>query len=455
MNITLNNIDPVNASIKVEVANADYANKVENALKDLRKNAVIPGFRKGMVPKSRIQQMYGKSVLVDEVNKLVSKELYDYIQENNLNILGEPLPAVEERKPLDFDKLDDYEFTFDIALAPQIDVKLTKDDKMPYYTILVTDEMIDKQIENFKANYGAYDQVEEVDGKDLAKGHLIALNENGEPVEDGINFEDAVLMPSFIKDETEKAKFLNAKLNSVIVFNPFKAYEGNEAELSSFLKIKKEEVKDYTGDFSFELKEISRYTPAELNQDLFDKIYEPGTVASEEAFREKIKENIAQQISPESDYKFILDARKLLESKAADVQFPEAFLKRWLLATNTEKTPESVEEDYPRIIEDLRFHLIQEQLAKDNGIKVEEEDIREYAKKATRAQFAQYGMANVPDDLLENYSKEMLKKEETVRNLINKAMEDKLISVLKEQVTLEPKEVTVEEFQKLFETSDN
>jgi trigger factor len=451
MNITLNNIDPVNATITLAVAKADYANEVENTLKDLRKNAVIPGFRRGMVPKSRIQQMYGRSVLIEEINKLVSKQLYDYIQGNKLNVLGEPLPAAGGQKPLDFDNQEDYEFSFDIALAPQIDAKLTKDDKMPYYTISVTTEMIDKQIESYKANYGAYDQVDAIEGKDLAKGTLIELNENGEPVEGGINDDKAVLMSFYMKDEEEKAKFTGAKLNSTIVFNPFKAYEGAEAELASFLKIKKEEVANYTGNFSFEIKEITRYTEAELNQELFDKVYEPGTVTSEEALREKVKENITAQLSPESDYKFILDARKLLEDKATDIQFPEAFLKRWLLATGEGKTAESVEEDYPKIIEDLKFHLIKEQLVKDNEIKVEEEDIKEYAKKATRAQFAQYGMSNVPDELLENYSKEMLKKEETVRNLIDKVLEDKLITVLKEQVTLEPTAVTVEEFQKLFE----
>jgi trigger factor len=311
--------------------------------------------------------------------------------------------------------------------------------------------MIDKQIESYKANFGAYDQVDEIKGKDMTKGRLIELDENGNPATDGIDKEDAVMLPFYIKDEEEKAKFAEAKTGAIVVFNPFKAYEGHETEISSFLQIKKEEIANHTGDFSFEIKEITRYTEAEINTDLFDKVYEPGTVTSEEAFREKVKAEIATQLDPEGDYKFILDARKLLEDKAADLQFPDAFLKRWLLATGKEKSPEIVEEEYPRIIEDLKFHLIREKLIKENEIKVDAEDIKEYAKRATRAQFAQYGMSNVPDQLLENYSKEMLKKEETVRNLIDQATENKLIAVLKEQVTLEPKEVTAEEFQKLIE----
>ena len=451
MKITLNNIDPVNATLTIAVVKDDYAAEVKKGLKGIRDTASIPGFRKGMAPQSMIQKMYGKSILVDEVNKLVSNKLYDYIKENNLNVLGEPLPHEGEQKPLDFDTQEDYEFTFDLGLAPEINVKLAKGDKVPYYKISVTEEMIEKQVNNFKANYGSYDQVNEVEDKDMVKGLVVELDEAGKPKENGINNEDSVLMPSFMKDDAEKSKFMGSKLGDVITFNPFKAYEGSEAELASFLKVTKEEVKDYTGNFTFEIKEITRYKEAELNQELFDKIYEPGTITTEEQFKDKIKESAAQQLTPESDYKFILDVRQILEDKAKDVQFPDAFLKRWLIASNPERTEESVEADYPKIIADLRFHLIREQIVKDNDIKVEMEDIQEQARNATRAQFAQYGMANVPEDLLNNYAQEMLKKEETVRSLVDKVVEEKLIEIFKKEVTLKNKEVTVEEFQKLFE----
>jgi trigger factor len=451
MKITLNNIDPVNAELTIEVVKEDYAEEVKKGLKKIRDTSSIPGFRKGMTPPSLIQKMYGKSALVDEVNKLVSKSLYDYIKENNLNVLGEPLPSKKEQAPLDFDNQTDYEFTFDLGLAPVMNAKLAKSDKMPYYTIKVTEEMIEKQITNFKANYGSYDQVNEAEEKDMVKGLLVELNDDNIPKENGIQNENSVLMPSYIKEAEEKAKFVGAKTGDAIIFNPYKAYEGTEAELASFLKVKKEEVKNYTGNFSLQIEEITRYKEAELNQELFDKIYEPGTVTSEEQLKEKIKETIAQQMAPESDYKFILDAKLLLEKKAKDVQFPDAFLKRWLLASNPDRTEAATEEDYPKIIEDLRFHLIKEEIVKENNIQVESEDIRQAALKTTRAQFAQYGMSNIPDNLLENYAQEMLKKEETVRNLIDKVVEDKLITVLKEAATLKIKEVTVEEFQKLVE----
>ncbi len=451
MNITLNNVDPVNAIIKIEVIKDDYNSEVVKNIKNLRQQASIPGFRKGMAPASLVQKMYGKSVLIDEVNKVVSKNLYNYIQENKLNVLGEPLPNETEQKEIDFDNNEDFEFCFDLGLAPEMKVKLTKKDKLPYYNIKVDEELVNKQIENFKANYGSYSEAENIEGKDLVKGLLIELDENGTAKENGIHIEEAVLMPFYMKNEAEKAKFMGAAKNTVITFNPFEAYEGAQAELASFLKIKKEEVKNYTGNFTFEIREITRYAEAEMNQELFDKVFGEGVVKNEEEFRGKIYEMISQQYAPDCDYKFMLDARALLEKKAGNVEFPDAFLKRWLLASNQDRTEESVEEDYPKILEDLKFHLIKEQIVKDNDLKVDDKDIMEHAKQATRAQFAQYGMANVPDDLLENYAKEMLKKEETVRNLIDRAVEAKLITWLKEHVALEDKEVTVDEFKKFFE----
>jgi trigger factor len=445
MNITLNHVDPVNATITIAVAPEDYQPQIQKALNDIRKNIVIDGFRKGNAPKSRIQAMYGKSVLVDEINKLVSDKLFDYIKTENLNVLGEPLPSAKEQAPLDFDKQESYEFTFDLGLAPEMNVNLTKDDKLPYYTIAVSDEMIEKQINSYKANYGTYDNtIESVEGKDMVKGTLTELD--GELTDDG-----AVLMPSFIQDETEQAKFIGAKKGDVITFNPLKAYNGHEAELASFLKVKKEEVAAHPGDFSFVITEITRYKEAEIGQELFDKVYEPETVTTEEAFREKIKESLTRQLAPEGDYKFILDAKQRLEEKAEPIQFPDEFLKRWLVASDEKRTVESVEEDYPKILKDLKFQLIRDQIIKENDIKIDQEEVQQQAIQATRAQFERYGMGNVPDQMLENYAQEMLQKRESVRNLVDMIMENKLIAVLKEQVTLEPKEVTEEEFQKMFE----
>ncbi|MCL2651528.1 MAG: trigger factor [Candidatus Azobacteroides sp.] len=452
MNITLKNIDPVNAIIKIDIAQADYAEETEKALKNLRQNASIPGFRKGMVPMGYIKKMYEKSAIAEQVNKVVSQGLYDYIRENELNILGEPLPDETEQKNIDFNTDVDFEFYFDIALVPQIEVKLTKRDKLPYYTIEISEDMLDKQIENFKANYGTYEQADQIEGKDLAKGLLIELDEKGKVKEEGLELPDSILMSSFMKDEEEKAKFVEAKLNSVIIFNPYKAYEGAHAELTSLLRIPKNMVEDYKEtNFSFEIKEITRYVEAELNQDLFDKVFEEEGVKTEEEFKAKVKEMLSTQTKPDSDYKFLLDIRQLLDKKTENITFPETFLKRWLLVNDEKYTPEAMEQDFPKIIEELRFHLTKKQIFKDNGFKAEEEDLNNAAKAIVKAQFAQYGIANIPDDLLENYAKDLLKKEETIRNLVNKVLENQLVEWMKKTITLQNKEVTVDEFRKFFE----
>ena len=450
MNVTLNKTDEVNAVITVEVVKADYVNEVENSLKDLRKNAVIPGFRKGMVPPAFLRQKYGLSILVEEINKLVSRSLTDYIKENSPDILGEPLPA-EDQAQIDFDKQEDFVFTFDVGLSPKIDVKLTKDDVMPFYHIQVNEEMINRQIESYKTRYGSNEPVETFEDKDMLRGCLVELNENKEPKENGITNESAVFMPAYMKNEEEKAKFLNAKPQSRVIFNPHSAYDGVEAELASLFNIKKEELKNHTGDFSFEITEITRYKEAELNQELFDKVFGEGTVDSEDTFRKKIKGDLALQLAPEGDYKFVLDARKLLQEKATDMQLPDAFLKRWLLTSDSKRTAESIEEEYPKIVEDLKFHLIREHLIEANDITIEDGELLKYAKQATRAQFAQYGMYEIPDDLLDKYAEDMLKKKETYRTLGDKIFEDKLIKILKGQVTLKTKKISFDNFQKLFD----
>ena len=450
MNVSLKNIDAVSGIVKLEIVKADYADQVEKSLRNLRQKANVPGFRKGMVPMGMVKKMYGKHVLVEEVNKLVSENLYSYIRENKVNILGEPMPNETEQQPINFDTQEDFEFCFDVAIAPEIKIELSKNDKLPYYQVTIDDEMLNQQIDAYTANYGAYDKAEEVEEKDLVKGTVAEL-ENGSPKEGGIVVEDAVLMPSYLKDEAEKAKFIGAKPNTVVVFNPNKAYEGAEAEIASFLKVDKGAVAGITGDFSFEISEITRHKKAELNQELFDKVFGEGVVASEEEFKNKIKEALAEQFVPQSDYKFLLDAREVLVEKAGELQFADELLKRWLLAANEKNTPEQLDEEFPKIIEDLKYQLIKENLVKSNNLKVEDADIENFAKRVAKAQFAQYGMLSVPEDVLANYAKDMLKNKQTLQNILDRAVEEKLAAWLKEEVQLDVKEVSAEEFNKLFE----
>lgn len=451
MNVSLTNVDSVNAIVQVSIAKSDYQEKMDSALKNFRKKANIPGFRPGTVPMGMVKKMYGKSILADEVNKLVGEGLYNYIQEQKLNVLGEPLPNQEKQQPVDFAVEGDYDFYFDIALAPEIKLSLSKKDKITYYKIDVAEDLVEKQIDSYKANYGKYEAVTEQSLEtDLVRGKISEMEE-GKVKDGGIFVEAGVVMASYIKDEAEKAKFVGVKPGDAIVFNPGKAYEGNEAEIAALLHIKKEEVDVIAPEFNFEVTEVTRYKEAELDQELFDKIFGEGNVKSDAEFREKVKDAIAEQFAPDSDYKFLLDAKELLEKKAGELQFPDAFLRRWLIASGKDRTEAELEESYPKIIDDLKFHLIKEQIVKDNELKIEETDVKSVAMQAARAQFAQYGMMGLPDAMVENYANDMLKNQESARNLVDRAMEIKIIDFLKQTLGLKEESIALDDFRKFFE----
>jgi len=450
MNVSLQNIDKVSALLTVKLEKADYQEKVDKALKHFRQNAQMPGFRKGMVPMSLVKKMYGKSALAEEVNKLLSETVYKYIQDNKINILGEPLPNEDKQPEIDFDTMEEFEFLFDIALAPEFKAEVSADDKVDYYTIDVTDEMVDNQVKMYAQRNGKYDKVDAYEDNDMLKGLLAELDEEGNTKEGGIQVEGATMMPTYMKNDEQKAIFAGAKVNDVLVFNPNTAWDGNAAELASLLKIDKDAAPEMKSDFSFQVEEITRFVPGELTQEIFDQVFGEGVVKSEEEFRAKVKEVIAHQFVADSDYKFLLDARKMLMKKVGKLEFPDALLKRIMRLNNQDKDEKFVEDNYDKSIEELTWHLIKEQLVKANDIKVEQEDVTNMAKEATRAQFAQYGMMSVPDDLLDNYAKEMLKKKETVEGLVNRVVETKLAAALKTQVSLENKNISAEEFNKMF-----
>jgi len=449
MNIVKKDLDQNNAIVTLRIEKADYTEKVDKTLRDYRKKANIPGFRPGMVPAGLVKKMYGKAVLAEEINKLVSDNLYKYIRENNLNILGEPLPNETEQKTIDFDTQEDFEFVFDLGLAPEFEVELTKKDKVKFYTIAVSDEMIENQVKSYTGRYGKYIQEEEVEEKDMLKGELLEL-ENGKVNESGLKVKDATLTASYIKDDAQKALFIGAKKGDVITFNPSKAYE-NETEISSMLKISKDEAKNITSDFQLKIESITRYHESAIDQELFDKVYGESVVSSEEEFRAKIKENIQENLVSDSEYKFGVDAQEILIAKFDGLSFPDAFLKRWVLSSNQNLTAETLEEDYSKMIADLKWHLIKDKLAKANDIKVEAADVEEYAKKVAKAQFAQYGMIGMDDEIITNYAKDMMKKEDTLKNMIDKVAEEKVFVVIKEAVKLDNKEISIEDFNKLFE----
>lgn len=450
MKIAFENPDKVNGLLTLTVEEADYKENVEKTLKNYRKKANIPGFRPGMAPMGMIKRQFGTSVKVDEINKLLGDQIYKYVKENNIQMLGEPMPS-DKQVPVDMEGDAPYTFMFDIAVAPEFKIELNGDDTIDYYTIAVDDEVVNRQIDMFASRSGHYDKVEEYQANDMLKGDLRELDENGSTKEGGITVEGAVLMPEYIKVEDQKKLFETAKLGDIITFNPKKAYPESDIEVSSLLKMKKEEVADINADFSFQITEISRYVKAEVNQELFDQVYGKDVVTDEKAFREKIAEGLKAQFAVDSDFKFIQDVRKYAEAKVGELTFPDALLKRIMLNNNKDKGEEYVEKNYAMSVKELAWHLIKEQLATANNVKVEEADVIATAKEAARAQFAQYGMNNIPEEYIENYAKDMLKKGDYTDSFVDRAVDRKLTEALKAVVKLNEKTVTLDEFNKMMQ----
>ena len=450
MKITFDCPDKINGQLTMTIEPADYQEQVEKTLKNYRKKAQVPGFRPGMVPMGMIKKQYGTAVKVEEINKLMGEKLYGYIQENKIEMLGEPLPS-EKQVPQDFEKEGDLTFVFDIAVAPEFKVELTDKDKIDYYQIKVEDKLIDDQVQMYASQAGEFVKAETFSGNDTITGDMRELDADGNTKEGGIAAEGAMVMPAYIKDEDQKKLFDGCKAGDIITFNPKKAYPDNDAEVAALLKVQKDDVKDLTADFSYQITEIRHFQPADVDQKLFDRVFGEGTVTDEKAFREKFAETIAPQLQQNSDYKFMLDLRQYAENKVGELTFPEALLKRVMMQNNKDKGADFVEKNFEGSIKELKWHLIKQQLVAANNVKVEEADLKAVAKEAIRAQFAQYGMSNVPDDVLENYAAEQLKKRENIDNFVDRAVETKLTEALKNVVKLNQKEVTLEDFNKLMQ----
>ena len=448
MKISFENPDKVNGLLTITVEEADYQASVEKTLKDYRKKANYPGFRPGMVPMGLIKKQYGASAKMDAINKLIGEQIYKYMQDNKIQMLGEPLPS-EKQEAQDLEKPAPYTFAFDIAVAPEFKIELNGHNKIDHYTIIVDDALIDRQVEMFTSRNGTYEKAESYEDNDMLKGDLRELDEKGNTKEGGITVEAASILPNYIKDEAQKALFNGAKLGDIITLNVSKAFE-SKAEIASLLKVERDRVKDIKSDFSYQITDIQRYKKHPVDQELFDSLFGKDTVKSEKEFREKIAEGLKEQLAVDADYKFILDVRAYCEKKVGKLEFPDALLKRIMLNNNKDKGEEFVEKNYEQSIKELTWHLIKEQLVADNQIKVNDEDVLNAAKETARVQFAQYGMNNVPDEYVENYAKEILKKRENVDGLVDRAVDIKLTDALKKVVKLNEKEISLDDFNKMM-----
>ena len=448
MNISFENPDKVNGLLTITVEEADYQASVEKTLKDYRKKANYPGFRPGMVPMGLIKKQFGASAKMDAINKLIGEQIYKYMQDNKIQMLCDPLPS-EKQEAQDLEKPAPYTFAFDIAVAPEFKIELNGHNKIDHYTITVDDALIDRQVDMFASRSGSYEKAESYEDNDMLKGDLRELDEQGNTKEGGVTVEAATIMPNYIKNEAQKALFNGAKLGDIITINPSEAYE-SEAEIASLLKVERDRVKDFKGNFSYQITDIQRYKKHPVDQELFDQMFGKDTVKDEKAFREKIAEGLKAQLAVDADYKFILDVRAYCEKKVGKLQFPDALLKRIMLNNNKDKGEEFVEKNYEQSVKELTWHLIKEQLVAANQIKVDDADVLNAAKETARVQFAQYGMNNVPDEYVENYAKEILKKRENVDGLVDRAVDIKLTDALKKVVKLNEKEISLDDFNKMM-----
>jgi trigger factor len=442
MNVTRENIDALNATVRIDVVKADYEEKVEKKLREYRRTASIKGFRPGHVPSQMIRKMYGTSVLVDEINTIVSESLSEFIKNEKLDILGDPIPK-QDGHTFEPEKSEEFSFTFELGLAPEFEVTLTKKNKLTRYQIEPDAKMVADYVDNYARRNGEFVVADQSEEKDMLKGAITSS--------DGIVInEEASLSVDMVKDEEIKKDFIGKKAGDSISFDIRKAFP-NDYEIAGLLKKQKDEVKELNGIYTITVREVSRFTPAENNQELWDKVYGEGTVSSAEEFEAKVTEEIRVFFGRESEYKLHTDARDLVLEKS-QFDLPEEFLKRWLLRVNEKTTAEDIEKDWSHFRDDLRWQLIKNRVAKNNEVKITDEEILEEAKTFTRAQFSQYGLYYATDEQITSFAGDMLKKEDDARRIAEKVLDTKILNIIIDSVKVEDKSVSPEEFNKLFAT---
>ncbi len=449
MKVSFENPDKINGLLTITVEDDDYKAEVEKTLKEYRKTANVPGFRPGQVPMGMIRRRFGSAVKMDSINKVLGDELQKYIADNNIAMLGEPL-ASEKQQPQDLEKDGPYTFMFDIAVAPEFDIKLDANDTVDYYEITADDTLIDSQVEMFASRMGQNVEADHYEDGDVLKGDLRQLDAEGNTLEGGLTVEAASVMPKYLKSDDQKKLFDGCKPGDIITFNPSKAYEGSNYELSSLLKVDREKVAEYTGDFSYQITSVQHFEKHAVDQELFDLTFGKDAVKDEKEFREKIAEGLKAQLALDSDMKFLMDVRKYAEDKVGQLTYPDSLLKRIMKQNNKDKDQEFIDKNYEPSIKELSWSLIRSKIAVALGVKIEDEDVKSAAREMAKAQFAQYGMSNVPQEYVDNYADELLKKKEAQQQFVDRAIDAKLVEALKGVVTLNKKSVSLDEFNKMM-----
>lgn len=453
MQVTLEKTKDLDATIKVEVVEADYAKQVDNDLRELGRTRQIPGFRKGHVSIDHLRRLFGRDVKSHVLNDMVFKNVIDYLRENKIDILGEPLPKKVEEIDL---KQKDYTFEYEVGLAPEFEVEVNKDITVPYYTIAVSDEMVKEQDASLRNRFGSQEPGDTVDATALVKGAIMELDAEGKVVttENAIQVINGIVSPQHFADKAEADKFLGKKVGDKVVFNPAKAEGSNMAALASMLNISKERAAEVTADFELAISEIIVLKPAELGETYYKEVFPGKEVKDEKEYFAALNELIARELAPNSDYKFNIDARDILVEKFGNFELPAEFLKKWLGARNDKMTDEMAADEYNKMLPSIKWELVKNKIAEKQDIKVTEDDMLAFAKQVALRQFAQYGMLNMTDDVITDYAKRMLDDKNYARQLYEQASDTKLFNAIRALVTIDQKTVSLDEFKKLVNAED-
>jgi len=449
MNVKLDKNGNVSGVLTISLVEEDYQAEVKKQLSLLGRRRPIKGFRPGHVPASLLMKHYGGQVTAEVVDEIVSRELTNYIRENNIDLLGEPMLSQDTKVDLVNEK--NFEFKFDLGFAPEFDLKLDKRVKVPYYNIEVSQEMVDNQDSAYKKRFGTQEPGEVSTEDALLRGSMEELNEDGQVKEDGIKVERTIVSPKHLKDDVEKEKFIGLKVNDTITFNPNLSSGGNITEMAAMLAVDKEQA-NVKSDFTFKVDEILVNKDAEHGQEFYDLVFGKDVAKTEQEYYDKLKEMLAGQLKGDSNYRFTIDAEKVLVKKVGEIELPDEFLKRFLAARNKDADPAKIEEEYPRTREEIVWQLIKEKVAKQYDVKIEKEDQMRLARIYAAQQFAQYGIGNVPDETLDRYAGELMENKDYANEINRRAFEDKVFATIRDKVSLTEKAVSVDEFNKLFET---
>lgn len=447
MNVEFQKVDDVHGIITVTVEQADYADTVKKELKNIGKTHAEPGFRAGHVPAGVLEKKYGKSVKYDVVSKLVGQELYKYIEDNHLAVLGQPIPFKEN----DLDPNEtDFTLKFNVGLAPVMDIKADKEMHIPYYKIKISDEMIDEQDKQLRRRFGKQEPGETVDETALVKGVLRELDADGND-EGGLVIENGIVAPQYFKDRAQAELFIGKHVGDKVVFNPWATCDGNPSEMSSMLNIDKKDVENYKGDFEMDIKEIIVLKPAELGEEYYKEVFgADSTVKDEASYRAAVKAMIENSLSGEENFRFTIDARNVIMDKVKDTKLPDDILKEYLIINNKDINESNVDEVYESSKGSLLWDLAKDTLMTQMGIEINEEDVKQTAKMMARQQFAQYGMANPPEEAIDRFADDILKDKKAIDRIRQNTVDMKFFTALREAVTVDEKEVTPEEFNALF-----